>query len=144
MSDYIHTHPYVLVRPYGKLVVCHLVNHECADVFAAQLMLWKLSRVLCRMLTGCFCYATCTTAKEMLPPGTIQIDESFGEVTSRVPDRGSVSSECRTKVPTKESILWGEGEIRLGAVEQLTEHGERASEQHTIPTYDTCGYNRPF
>jgi hypothetical protein len=31
-----------------------------------------------------------------------------------VPERGSIAADCRTKVPTKESILWGEGEIRSG------------------------------
>eukprot|EP01047_Picozoa_sp_COSAG01_P058694 COSAG01_NODE_6948_length_3426_cov_3.373910_2_plen_123_part_00 len=30
----------------------------------------------------------------------------------RVPERGSIAADCRTKVPTKESILWGEDEIR--------------------------------
>eukprot|EP01048_Picozoa_sp_COSAG05_P013480 COSAG05_NODE_1440_length_4882_cov_2.788208_4_plen_201_part_00 len=74
-------------------------------------------------------------AKEMLPPGTIQIDEVFGKPAPRVPDRGSIASDCRTKVPTKECILWGEDEIRLGAVEQLTEHGEPANQlNYLLPT----------
>ena len=53
--------------------------------------------------------------------GTIQIDDAFGSVAARVVERGSIDCGCRTKVPTKEAILFGETEIRLGAVEQLVE-----------------------
>ena len=59
-------------------------------------------------------------AEEMLK-GTIQIDATFGEVAARVVDKTSIDTSCRTKVPTKECILFGETEIRLGAVEQLVE-----------------------
>ena len=56
--------------------------------------------------------------------GTIQIDDAFGSVAARVVERGSIDCGCRTKVPTKEAILFGETEIRLGAVEQLVEPGQ--------------------
>ena len=56
--------------------------------------------------------------------GTIQIDDAFGSVAARVVERGSIDCGCRTKVPTKEAILFGETEIRLGAVEQLVEAGQ--------------------
>ena len=62
-------------------------------------------------------------AAEMLA-GTIQIDSTFGSVCPRVIDRESIDTNCRSKVPTKECILFGETEIRLGAVEQLVEAGQ--------------------
>ena len=62
-------------------------------------------------------------AAEMLA-GTIHIDAAFGKVAPRVVDRASIDASVRTKVPTKECILFGETEIRLVAVEQLVEAGQ--------------------
>lgn len=62
-------------------------------------------------------------AAEMLA-GTIKIDAEFGKVAARVVERASIDVSVKTKVPTKESILFGETEIRLGAVEQLVEVGQ--------------------
>jgi predicted ABC-class ATPase len=62
-------------------------------------------------------------AAEMLA-GTIHIDATFGKVAARVVERASIDTSVRTKVPTKECILFGETEIRLGAVEQLVEAGQ--------------------
>jgi hypothetical protein len=61
-----------------------------------------------------------------------------GAVTQRAPERQSIDANCRTKVPTKESILWGEEELRLGAVEQLVEHGQTrfiCEVYHTAPCH---------
>lgn len=62
-------------------------------------------------------------AADMLA-GTIHIDAAFGKVAARVVERASIDVSARTRVPTKESINFGETEIRLDAVEQLVEAGQ--------------------
>eukprot|EP01052_Picozoa_sp_SAG31_P019932 SAG31_NODE_1476_length_8195_cov_2.521863_7_plen_207_part_00 len=66
-------------------------------------------------------------AEEMLSAssaGAVQVDTDFPKITHRVPDRTAIDCSVRTKVPTVESILFGETEIRLHAVEQLVDHSQ--------------------